>query len=413
MSVSTLRNNYILVGAIIIYLLVTIVPIIDLLSNWYVTMIPVAVMLFFLFLDRNSFRTTILFLTLGLLTVLLDYYFISPRNNFGPYVLRHVITWIPCLIAILCVNSISLRTQQFILQIALLLMAVTSFTTIMGLAVFPHAARALAGTADQALRNEYALLNIGGFDFIYALAISIPIVMWLIDYTKGWVKGLNIIILILFLYCIYMSAYTTALIMSIIILMLVLINKHPQYKSIAIFTSVVLVFWGGTGILSSAVMWFSSFVEDEYVVDRLHQVALLLQGQTVEQIDTKTTNDRLMLMQQAWNGFLASPLYGNNIDGYQKSLMSGHSYVLDILSASGLIGLAVYFTLYRKIFKTIVAPRFTSLIFHARIVWLAFIILIIMNPAFFPIIYLALFSFTFIVNNLNKYETSHDEQQHK
>lgn len=407
MSTINNRDNYILLGAIIVYLLVTTVPFIDYLSNWYITMLPVVVMIFFLLIRKTSTESFSQFILWGSFAVMLDYFYLTPRSDFLFYMVRRIITWSPCFIALLCVNQISIKSQKFILQIALIAMAITSITTIRGLDVYEHAARALAGAADQETRDMYSLMNIGGYDFVYALVICVPVVFWMIDHSKKWFKSLNVFILLLFLFCIYKSAYATALIITLIILALIFVDKHPKYKSASIIGGVVILLFAGTGVLSYFVIWISSLVEDAYVADRLQQVALLLQGQSVTQIDTDTSNDRLLLMQQAWNGFLNSPIIGNNIIGYQKHFMSGHSYILDILSASGILGFLLYVLTYVRIFKNILAKKFNYMIFQSRIVWLAFIALAVLNPAFFPIIYLVLFTFTFIINNLSKYEFSH------
>lgn len=393
-------NNILLIGAILVYLLITICPFLDSLSNWYVTMLPVGVILFFLLRGR-MLQTTLRFLLIALIIATFNFVFFTLRNDFLSYVSRQIVTWTPCLIALLCVNDLSTKSQKLILQVALVAMMITSYTTIIGLKLYPMASRALAGAADEATRSQYMQINLGGFDFIYALVLSIPIIFWMIDHTRGWLKILNIVGLLLFLYCIYMSAYTTALILTIIELLLIAVDKNPKAKPFIITAGIVFVIFAGTGILSSFVMWVSSMVESAYVADRLQQVALLLQGVSAENIDTDTTNDRLLLTQQAINGFFNSPLWGNNITGYTKSAMSGHSYLLDLLSASGILGFSLYVFLFVKLFKMFFAEKFRNNAFQIRIVWLAFIALAFVNPVLFPIIFMVIFTFSVMISKLN------------
>lgn len=394
-------NDILLIGAILIYLLITICPFLDSLSNWYVTMIPVGIILFFL-LKGRMLQTTLRFLLIALCIAIFNFIFFTFRNDFLTYVSRQIVTWTPCLIALLCVNYLSTKSQKLILQIALVAMMITSYTTIIGLEIYPMAARELAGAATEATREQYMHINLGGFDFIYALVISIPVVFWMIDHTKGWLKILNIAVLLLFLYCIYMSAYATALLLTIIELLLIVVDKNPKTKPFIITAGIVFIIFAGTGILSSFVMWVSSLVESDYVADRLQQVALLLQGTSAEDVDTNTSNDRLLLTQQAINGFFNSPIWGNNITGYTKSAMSGHSYLLDLLSASGIVGFSLYVFLFVKLFKIFFAEKFRNNAFQTRIAWLAFIALAFVNPVFFPIIFMVIFTFSVIIGQLEE-----------
>jgi hypothetical protein len=245
-------------------------------------------------------------------------------------------------------------------------------------------------------------LNIGGFEFIYALTLSIPVIFWMINQTKGVLKLINVGILLSFLYCIYESAYTTALLIAIVILVLLIYNTYSHLRNVIIIGCIILFVIAGSGALSSVFMWLSSTVESEYVSDRLLQIGLVLQGERIENLDTETSNERLLLMKNAWEGFFSSPLWGNNLITWNKNILSGHSLGLDILSSAGILGLVFFVSIFYKVYKKIFSSRFKDLIFQTRIVWIGFIILSIINPSTFPIIYLVVFTFSSIINNYNK-----------
>lgn len=401
-----MKNNFkktspILLGAVILYMLNIICPIVDLFMPWYLSLLPVGVMFFYLLGERSKFRKAINVLLLGIVLTFFQYWFIFKRQELFPYIINSIITWIPCIIAVLCYSQISLVSQKKLLQVALVAMAITSITTVLGLQIYPESSRELA-SANENMRTLYMSLNIGGFEFIYALVLTIPVVFWMISKTRGFIKLMNIGILLAALYCIYMSAYTTALLISIIMLLLLIYDTYPYLRNMIIMGCVLFFIMAGSGALSSIFMWLSSAVESEYVSDRLLQVGLILQGQSIENLDTETSNERLLLMKNAWEGFSASPIWGNNLIKWNKNILSGHSLVLDVLSSAGVLGLVFFIFLFYQVYKKIFSSRFKNLIFHTRIVWIGFIILSVINPSTFPIIYLVVFTFSSIVNNYNK-----------
>lgn len=397
-------TNYILLGAIVMNMLITICPFIDLYANWYITLIPVVVMMFFLQNDKLSYSNAINSLLLGTSLVLLKYWVVSRGGDFANVMVNGVISWTPCIITFLCVRELNYRTQKMLVQIALIAMMVTAITTIQGLKMFPFASRELAGAATGEQREMYMSFNIGGFDFIYALVIAIPVVIWMINHTNKYWKLLNIVVLLSMIDCIYASEYTTALIITILIFFLIPFYSKPKMRPAIITCAAIFVIFAGTGIFSAIIRGLSSMMESDYVADRLQQVALLLEGQSAQNIDTETSNERLVLMQQAYDGFFASPIWGNNWISYSKKVLSGHSFALDLLSATGILGFLVYFRVFYSVFKKVYTQGFNQLVYHSKIVWLAFIALTIMNPSAFAIIYLVIFTLAEIINRLNSIE---------
>ena len=401
----TLINNYkksspILLVAVMIYMLIIICPIVDLYMPWYLTLLPVCVMMLYLCNEKSNLLRAVNILLIGIVLTLFQHWFIFKRQDLLLFIINGIITWISCIVAVLCCSKIKLESQKRILQFALVAMAITSITTILGLQVYPRASRELASATEE-VRNVYMSLNIGGFEFIYALVLSIPVVFWMIKQAKGLTKLINVVILIIFLYCIYLSAYTTALLISIVILLLLMYDTLPRLRATIIITIVVFFVMAGSGALSSIFMWLSSAVESEYVSDRLLQIGLVLQGESIEDINTDTTNERLLLMKNAWEGFLSSPIWGNNLISWHKDILSGHSLGLDILSSAGLMGLMFFISMFYKVYKKIFSRRFKDLVFNTQIVWIGFICLSIINPSSFSIIYLVVFTLSSIVDNCN------------
>lgn len=407
MNLKKYNIDYILLIPCYLNILIMVCPLVDLYANWYVTMIPVVVMFVYLSQkDRASFKLSLSMLSYGALVVFYQYWFLHRDHDLINFLINGVIVWTPCVLALLCRNVLSLKSQMILLQVSLASMAYTCFTTWIGLEMFPNASRDLAGAANEATRELYMSLNIGGFEFVYAVVLALPIVIWMIFNSKGYLKLLNVLIFLSFLNCIYMSAYTTALIFSIMILIFSIIEYKPQYKNAVYSSLIVFVFFAGTGILSYVVEWVAGMVENDYVADRLLQVSLLLQGTSAEDVDTESSNERIVLMQHAWDGFFASPIFGNNLLGYHKNLMSGHSMVLDLLSSCGVLGLFLFVRLFYNAFKKLYPSGFMNKPSAFKLVWFAFIALSIMNPSSFSVVYLVIFGFTEIINNLETYKKS-------
>ena len=396
-----MSKKRLLEGAIWCNILITTCPFVDYYANWYITLIPILVMLFCIAQYNQILTRTVRVLFTITAIVCFMRYLIHGSMPFVTYLINGIIAWTPCIITIICATMLEPKVQKRILQVGAIAMMITAITTVQGLIAFPFAARELAGEATEVIRNKYMLMNIGGFEFIYALVIGLPVMFWLIKNTSGVMKYVNITVLLSSIYCIYMSAYTTALIISALVILLMVINLKPNLKPAIIIGGVLFVSLAASGFLSNIFLYASQMVESDYVADRLMQVSLLLQGQSASDIDTKTSNERLVLMQNAWNGFFSSPILGNNWVTWHKDVLSGHSFVLDILSSSGILGFAIYISLFYFIFKICIDHPFKSLIYQSRIVWIAFIAVTIMNPTTFAMIYLVIFVYSSIINNLS------------
>ena len=154
-------------------------------------------------------------------------------------------------------------------------------------------------------------------------------------------------------------------------------------------------------MLAAIVFWISTLVESDYVSDRLLQFAMVLDGTDVNNINTNTTTERIDITQRAVDGFLSSPLFGNNIISFNRKVLSGHSLIIDLLSGSGLLGVLLYARIFYTLFKKIFLKSFLKVNIYVRISWILFIAVSVANPTNFPLIYYTIFPLSIIVDNLS------------
>ena len=402
LGIMSVVNNGVLYFCILAFCLNSFIPLVDYYSPWYAVGGISAVMLFYLSKAKPSkLFNGIGLLFLGALLVWFQYWVTHREADFTGYSINGVIAWIPCIIALLCNSVIKLKYQKKILQVSFVIISFTAITTILGLMQYPFASRELATPDIGALREVYTFLNIGGYEFIYSLVISIPLIVWLIKNTKGCLKVLNVLILLVIIYCIYMSVFTTALVLTLVAGILLFIAMKPNSKPFIIGLIILFLILYYSRMLAAIVFWISTLVESDYVSDRLLQFAMVLDGTDVNNINTNTTTERIDITQRAVDGFLSSPLFGNNIISFNRKVLSGHSLIIDLLSGSGLLGVLLYARIFYTLFKKIFLKSYLKVNIYVRISWILFIAVSVANPTNFPLIYYTIFPLSIIVDNLS------------
>jgi hypothetical protein len=399
-------NNSLYNYAIIFSILIASSPAVDYWSNWYITLIPILIIVFGI-LQKRGFSKLIQPLVLGLLFSLFEYWIIHRQVDFVIQIRNNMMAFTPIVISVFLQNYASNKFLKNSLQLTAFFILITSLTTIIGLEIYPDASRLLASRGDLQMVEVYSKLNIGGFDFIYSLILFLPLSFWLIKNSKGIRKLLNIVTFIAILVCINSSSYATALLMSIVSISLILVNVKPQLKPFFIALGILIVLLAGTGLWSEIFLWMSRNAESAYVADRLLQISLIFGGSGISQITTDTSTERLELYQQSISSFTSSPIWGNNIISFNKEALSGHSVVLDTLAGSGLIGGIIVYLIFRALYKSLIVRTNEIASPFVQATWIMFVLVSIVNPSGFLLIYSMVFSFCILVQRLEhkkKYE---------
>lgn len=365
-------------------LAITLLPIVDYFSPWYVTIIPVLIVICITL--RKSDMLTPLAITGSLILVLalMCYWLLYRNSDFFNYILNFIIAFLPCITAIQIRATVDKKNFfKSYLKVATVFMCITSITTIIGLNRYSMASRELASGTEIYDTVKYTRMNIGGYEYIYALAIFIPILCWLIKKSKGWNKALYISALILNMVCIYESQYTIALLCAIAVLFVVWMLSNKKIAIIALVVSLLIVIVGGGNVISDLFEWMSKIVGKEYVADRLMQLSQLFSG---ESIHTDTGAERIEHYRNAISTFMRSPIWGNTIVNYNADDISGHTFIFDMLAGAGIIGLLILIVIVKILYQKAVNPLGEKIPDCIISVWIAVVIISILNPIIFPAI---------------------------
>ena len=377
-------------------------PAIDYYCNWYVTIIPVVI----IFISTIGYKYTIKSLFVASLIVIIQLWGVYRAAPLATYFINGIIVFVPVFVSLFGNKNADTVFLKHYLQVSAFLFGITSITTIIGVNLFPGASRQLASGTAIYDTEIYTRINIGGYDFIYALVLYLPVISWLIINSKGKLKITNSILLILYLYCIYKSSYTIALILTAIVLFIVLINhktrnsrklyntRKSKHKKYLILGCILLLFLVGSGSIQSILYWLSSIDPDAYTSDRLLQLAQLYESGSLNDVSTETNTERLEFYFIMINGFKSSPLLGNNLIDFQQGTVTGHSTILDLASGLGIVGLLLEFVLLFHLFRYSVCSSFSKSSLTTKSIWIIFIVASFVNPTFRMLIFFVIFPFT-------------------
>ena len=199
-----------------------------------------------------------------------------------------------------------------------------------------------AGEDDPLYLKELMLKNIGGYDFIYAMAAALPLTCIAVQGSRGGRRAAFLALIVLQTVTIVLSQYTYAMLYAAAILAVEIlallarrISKGRLSTGKSLLTGAVplllaLVLMQPLAQLASAVCAQLGLVNFAYSFE---QLGLALQGSATD------TNSRLSHYLTAAEGIRQSPLFGDLLGGSQQ--MSYHSDLLDLLSGAGMIGLLI------------------------------------------------------------------------
>ncbi len=365
-------------------LAIVFLPIVDYFSPWYVTVLPFFAIIY-ITLYRNSIVMPLI--STGITVVLLGllcYWVIYRESSFSNYIINFVIAFLPCVTALQIRRTVDKKSFfEAYLTVATIFMGITSVTTIIGLNLFPMASRELASGTAVHDTEKYTRINMGGYEYIYALVIFIPILFWLIKNSQKWKKALYITVLVLNLLCIYESQYTIALLCAIGILFVIWMQSHKKWAIVVLIAVLLVLAVGGLSVLGEFFEWLSGIVNQEYASDRLMQLSQLFAG---ESIHTETDTERLELYMNELSAFGRSPIWGHNLVDYNVEEISGHTFIFDTLAGAGLLGLVLVAFLVRILYAKAIGPVRKKTPGCIVSVWFAVIVVACLNPIIFPII---------------------------
>ncbi len=269
-----------------------------------------------------------------------------------------------------------------ILPFLIIAYTITAITTYFGNLKLPEASRILATASDMyddALRKEISFLNIGGFSFIYTLVLWIPLLFGMI---KIWKKGiiLYLFMIICFYATIYVSEYTTALLVSVFSILLLFGSENMDAKKSRFFIivyGVILVVV--ITIIPMVVVLFSDRIESHLVNARLGELSDFVNNPISASTDSHSDLvSRKNLYSKSLDAFLSSPVWGS----LSTKQLGGHSLLFDTIGLLGVLGGILYYLSWKKIYTSFLKP-FKDKPFYGYFLFsfLSSLVLTILNPA--------------------------------
>ena len=293
-----------------------------------------------------------------------------------------------------------LRCLSSVILISVLVTAITTYT---GCLAFPGASRYMA----SGLRNDrdamalYTSMNIGGFGFAYLLVLLLPFIFNSFRFKSKSIlsKVLLLGVLVLFAATIYVTEYSTAILLSVFsLLILFLPKKLTSRNSIFVFFGIAVLGLVISIFLPSILMYFSESTESHTISIRMEELGYITSGGT----GYGDAQGRIDLMSLSLHNFLNNIITGTGNSG------GGHSYILDTLSKFGILGLLLvvlqFVTLYKLTVKPFVQTGFHTLVL---LVYIMNFILCIMNTVCFYTIFLV-----FVPLYIQLYESSPKRLSH-
>ena len=355
-SENNLNNNFALQMAIIPFMAFYVLwqmPIVAIYMNTYVAMI-ILVVSFILVVFATRYYRVPLTLTITMLVYMLLSFLIFEFR--GMSILNNVwsqflIFW-PIVIGI----QIVLHKLDWVVKITVPLIIITQvitiITTYLGLEIFPEASRLLATGQNVDLYYRY---NIGGFSFIYSLAILHPIVVGILR-----IKGRNLLCVlytVITALCVFRSAYTLAALLFIIscvayVLPLSVDKRKIKNRMVLIVICLILVLVFIPTILDSLARW--DLLEGSS--SKIQDIANIFRGEETQDNDTSA---RMSAYMESFEAIWDSAFMGSVIlNGKEQS--GGHSFILDYIANWGILGIGIIASLYgsfHKVYKHLSAKK--------------------------------------------------------
>lgn len=266
---------------------------------------------------------------------------------------------------------------------SLLFYTIASLQTYLGLKRFPLASRMLA-VGDEAIKQNYQGLGIGGFGFVYSsVFIIIPLLYFLFKKNSVltvWHRMISIIAFISMFIMLFHASYTIALLFTLIGIFLVFFIRGKKSLILGIIFAVFLLIFFPRELIGS----FLVNIADLFQTNETIRVKFLdfAQGFLSESTGSQTSY-RFQLYLSSFKTFLSNPLFGiyGPFGNPMTAVIGGHSGWLDLMAYYGLFGslplfIGISLVLRRQLLFFTEHPYFNYLL----IVQILFIVFGFINP---------------------------------
>jgi hypothetical protein len=272
-------------------------------------------------------------------------------GNLPGYLAQQGMFWFPLLWCGYARQRGDARLYRFVKPLLMLLLVVTTLTTIgwlvqgilRGGRVYAYARSLGSGAPDREnYLRELMLRNIGGYDFIYASVLLLPVTFYKLLSENGRKRLGYALFYLAQLAMIGLSQYTYAILFAAAItaaellawLLRVIFRRLSVGASLACAVPFFALLWL---LRVPLVTWAGNLAAGFGFTNAAYSLSQLLQLLSGSALDA---GSRMDAYTAALRGFAASPLVGSLFGGAKALGM--HSDLLDLLSGTGLLGTAAF-----------------------------------------------------------------------
>lgn len=233
----------------------------------------------------------------------------------------------------------------------LIFIAITSLSSVIGLARYPMAARSLAGGQGSAsIDAYYQRIGIGNYGFYSGLIFYIPLLVGIVknQNTSKFIRTLMFLAITLITFANLSSTFTAQILVFVFTFVFALIGSQKMLKT-RLFFMLLLI-----GLIVAPAHWKASFFYKGADVFSTEQVRVRLNaiGDAVQygvDLDSPQTEaeSRLARAPLAYQYFTISPMWGSKI--VDPSV--GHLFWLNLIAVYGIIGFLPLIYLFLVNFK--------------------------------------------------------------
>jgi len=303
-------------------------------TGWFILLI--------LFNRRVLTHRLMIFAYFGLAFFYIQYYLFDRPYDFFEYFL-YIISALSVFL-----HVINQKNQHYLNSLSaflIVLIVLGSITSLIGFQLFPDSIRFNPYRLDTEeaifMTNYFASKGIMNYGFFYGLAISIPVLLLLLQKNSRIEKRiLSYFCVLLLLYSIIKSNYATAFLLFLIGISIFIIGRNNILKYKYLFIVLIVIIIVSNEYVGDLFSFIASKLETETVLqDRINDLSLTIYGE--EQTHVNQRLDRIPLLIE---NFFKSPIWGTGIS-------RGHNFVLDILSCYGILGIVPYLLLFINFIK--------------------------------------------------------------
>lgn len=229
----------------------------------------------------------------------------------------------------------------------LLFSVITIITSIVGLSIYPMAARELAGrltlTDQTRMINFYNSKGIASFGFFSGLAFLFPVLIFYIK--KPWidrtVKTLYISMMALFFFGIIRSGFATTLLFAAVFsIAAFMARKNLRRSLMMVFLVGIVLIFTPNKYFANAMFSAASLFPDTLIEERFYDAGQTILDPEIDREGSEHAGRRLARIPILLESFAENPFIGGG-----ENL--GHNYWFDRLSMFGLLGLFPWFLILR------------------------------------------------------------------